>query len=522
MREVRFHGDVPLPVTSVIKPFKVKGPDPLPPRPPRKLRELPLEAFINDSYIKPPPEFTLKDFVKRLPSRAGLNEDGEPMVSDQNYEKLTNWFAANKPHQSAVHSLEIDSGVKVPDVTPRVPARQLLIEMQFQEMDTSLSLDQEEASFQERSSTFCPVTPAASKLTLPISRYAPLPPIDNELAADGDRDAEVSTGRDDHQHVQSEYVPVRTVGEATTAEMVSSHRANRGEKVGLQSEEIHRSKDLRTRFVSVQDHTVNGGKDDDTLTRDRKGDLHMSEKQKTVLNERMLTLEVEPAAAYQNMNVIQHSPRPEYFQGEEVARTSTPFVSAEAYDAEMSPMEAVILNALMVESSILNLRAHFLNRLPDLSPLAGLLTHLNLSFNDLWIFPLEILQLTNLVSLKLRNNPIQEIPWSIKRLKRLIVFEISFNLLTSLPSSLFQLKHLELLDLSYNRLSFIPSDIENLRSLRELNLEGNQLGAMPLGALHLISLKYLKITNNFMHPLLWREHATNQPQVREKVDSIIN
>lgn len=109
MREVRFHGDVPLPVTSVIKPFKAKGPDPLPPRPPRKLRELPLEAFINDSYVRPPPEFTLKDFVKRLPSRAGLDEDGEPMVSDQNYEKLTNWFAANKPHQSAIHSLEIDS-----------------------------------------------------------------------------------------------------------------------------------------------------------------------------------------------------------------------------------------------------------------------------------------------------------------------------------------------------------------------------------------------------------------------------
>lgn len=109
MREVRFHGDVPLPVTSVIKPFKVKGPDPLPARPPRKLRELPLEAFINDSHMRPPPEFTLKDFAKRLPSRAGLDEDGEPMVSDQNYEKLTNWFAANKPYQSAIHSLEIDS-----------------------------------------------------------------------------------------------------------------------------------------------------------------------------------------------------------------------------------------------------------------------------------------------------------------------------------------------------------------------------------------------------------------------------
>lgn len=164
--------------------------------------------------------------------------------------------------------------------------------MQFQGMDTSLSLDQEEAFFQERSSTVCPVTPAASKLTLPISRYAPLPPIDNEHAADGDRDAEVSSGRDDYRHVQSEYVPVRTVGEATTAEMVSSPRAKHGEKVGLQSEEIHGSKDLRTRFVSVQDHTVDGGKDDDALTRGRKGDLHMSEKQKTVLNERMVTLEM--------------------------------------------------------------------------------------------------------------------------------------------------------------------------------------------------------------------------------------
>ena len=49
--------------------------------------------------------------------------------------------------------------------------------------------------------------------------------------------------------------------------------------------------------------------------------------------------------------------------------------------------------------------------------------------------------------------------------------------------------------------------------LRELNLEGNQLGAMPVGALYL-NIKYLRISNNFTHPLLWRETATNQPQVR--------
>lgn len=60
-------------------------------------------------------------------------------------------------------------------------------------------------------------------------------------------------------------------------------------------------------------------------------------------------------------------------------------VSADVYDGQMSPLEAVVLNAMMTGSSVLNLRAHFLNRLPDLSSLAGMLTHLNLSFNDLWV-----------------------------------------------------------------------------------------------------------------------------------------
>ena len=161
-------------------------------------------------------------------------------------------------------------------------------EMQFQGMDTSLSPDQEVAFIQERSSTVFPVTPAASKLTMAVSRYAPLPPIDAEHAVDGDRDAVVSSKRDDHLHVQYEYVPVRTIGQVTTAEMVSSPQA----RVGLQREEIRGSKDLRTRFVSAQDVTLGGEKEDDIPTRDRKDDPLMSEKQRTVLNERTLTLEM--------------------------------------------------------------------------------------------------------------------------------------------------------------------------------------------------------------------------------------
>ena len=161
-------------------------------------------------------------------------------------------------------------------------------------MDTSLSPDQEVAFIQEQSSTVFPVTPAASKLMMAVSRYAPLPPIDTDHAADGEQDAVVSSRRDDHQHVQYEYVPVRTIGEVTTAEMVSSPWAKHSENAGLQSEEIHGSKHLRTRFVSVQDHDTlkKGEKDEDTVTRDRKGDPLISEKQKTVLNERTLTLEM--------------------------------------------------------------------------------------------------------------------------------------------------------------------------------------------------------------------------------------
>lgn len=158
--------------------------------------------------------------------------------------------------------------------------------MQFQGMEISLSPDQEVAFIQERSSTVFPVTPAVSKLTIPASRYAPLPPIDSEHV-DGDWDVLVSSRRDDQKHVQYEF-PVRTTGQVTVAEMVSLPQVQGAEKVTLPSDEKRGSKDLRTRFVSVQDQS---GNEEDTSARDKKGDL-ASEKQKTVANERTLTLDM--------------------------------------------------------------------------------------------------------------------------------------------------------------------------------------------------------------------------------------
>ena len=59
---------------------------------------------------------------------------------------------------------------------------------------------------------------------------------------------------------------------------------------------------------------------------------------------------------------------------------------------------------------MLSLKAHFIPSLPDLSPLSHTLVYLNLSFNDLKVFPSTVLELKQLVCLKMRNNPLKEIP----------------------------------------------------------------------------------------------------------------
>lgn len=102
-----YHGDIVVPDKSVVQPYRPRGPPALPPRQPRKIREGP--PTMIESYTKPPPAFTLKNFMQRIPSRCGPEEHNEVMISDQNYEKLKSWLAANHPKQSHVHSLELDS-----------------------------------------------------------------------------------------------------------------------------------------------------------------------------------------------------------------------------------------------------------------------------------------------------------------------------------------------------------------------------------------------------------------------------
>ncbi|XP_029457584.1 leucine-rich repeat-containing protein 63 isoform X2 [Rhinatrema bivittatum] len=177
----------------------------------------------------------------------------------------------------------------------------------------------------------------------------------------------------------------------------------------------------------------------------------------------------------------------------------------------ITPAEMAVLKSLLHEGLTLSLKAYFLNKLPDLTPLNNNLLYLNLSFNDLAQFPRQVYNIENLQVLKLRNNPMKEIPLDIHRLRNLRTFVISFCLISSLPLGIFFLQHLQFLDVSYNSISFLPNDICNLRELDFLNVEGNELPALPCGALKL-PLKQLRVANNYMHPLLWKENSWTQPQ----------
>lgn len=105
--------------------------------------------------------------------------------------------------------------------------------MQFQGMEASFSSDQDFPFIQERSSTVFPVTPADSKLTIPASRFALLPPIEPDADEDGD----------------TQHTTIKTFAQTTTAETIPTSQEKGAERLSLSRDEVmDRSKELRARF----------------------------------------------------------------------------------------------------------------------------------------------------------------------------------------------------------------------------------------------------------------------------------
>nr|XP_009680509.1 PREDICTED: leucine-rich repeat-containing protein 63 [Struthio camelus australis] len=167
--------------------------------------------------------------------------------------------------------------------------------------------------------------------------------------------------------------------------------------------------------------------------------------------------------------VIEANDVPDGNNVEDVRKTSLQVtVSKQDEEELMARSQLEVLRCLLYQKFALNLQAYFLFHLPDLTPLMDTLINLNLSFNNLFLFPMEVLNIRTLQVLVLRNNPIREIPNDIYRLKSLKKFIISFNLLSELPAGLFLLDSLHHLDIAYNDISFIPNDIKNLRYISNI------------------------------------------------------
>mgnify|MGYP001792937117 CR=1 FL=1 len=104
--------------TTLHTGYYKRGPDPLPARQPRKPREPPPEAIMRETFVKPPPKFTLRDFLrkKRSASLPKVEKMAFPVVSKQNYEKyenFTSWYNGDWEQKTAVHSFDIDSKLEV-------------------------------------------------------------------------------------------------------------------------------------------------------------------------------------------------------------------------------------------------------------------------------------------------------------------------------------------------------------------------------------------------------------------------
>ena len=146
-------------------------------------------------------------------------------------------------------------------------------EMQFQGMETSFSPDQDFPFIQERSSTVFPVTPAASKLTIPASRFALLPPIEPDTDEDG----------------ETPHTAIKTFAQTTAADTIPTSQEKRAERLSLSRDEaMDRSKELRARFD--QSH-ISESKNNYTTFSKGRNDESTADNKKAVVKERIINFD---------------------------------------------------------------------------------------------------------------------------------------------------------------------------------------------------------------------------------------
>jgi len=111
-------------------------------------------------------------------------------------------------------------------------------------------------------------------------------------------------------------------------------------------------------------------------------------------------------------------------------------------------------------------------------------------------FPWELLALSSLEKLIIRDSELSNIPKSIEKLENLESLDFYENLITTLPKELWKLKNLKSLQLWKNYIAKLPDEITDLENLEYLFLPSNKIESIPEQCWKLTNLKAINLSEN--------------------------
>ncbi|KAL0829178.1 hypothetical protein ABMA28_004016 [Loxostege sticticalis] len=143
------------------------------------------------------------------------------------------------------------------------------------------------------------------------------------------------------------------------------------------------------------------------------------------------------------------------------------------------------------------------------------LRELNLSGNQLNVFPEQVLELSSLKYLYLGGNNIVNIPKDIWKLCSLQILSVGGNQIVEVPDSVGSLRTLQALVLSDNLIEQLPASIANLKQLRSLLLHKNRLKTLPTQIIKLTCLTELSLRDNPLVVRFVRDMTLEPPSLLE-------
>ncbi|XP_004928289.1 leucine-rich repeat-containing protein 58 [Bombyx mori] len=143
------------------------------------------------------------------------------------------------------------------------------------------------------------------------------------------------------------------------------------------------------------------------------------------------------------------------------------------------------------------------------------LRELNLSGNQLNLFPEQIFELTHLKYLYLGSNKIVNIPKDIWKLSGLQILSLGGNQIIEVPENVGHLTSLQALVLSDNLIEQLPASITKLKNLRSLLLHKNRLKTLPTQIIKLKCLTELSLRDNPLVVRFVRDMTLQPPSLLE-------